>query len=216
MAITSQGILGGFSNKVGNIVGRQRKGKNGGVTVMSVYQPHVFNPNTEQQQMWRYRFTTISKLSSLVYAYIGQGFKNARVGMETVMNVFMRKNILDVFTGTWPELSLAYNKLVFSSGSLDLPFNPAATASETAITFTWTDNSGVGNAAATDKANVLIYNTSQHAVQTVLEAAARTAATYSYTYPTAWAGDEVELYFFMSNAAATNNSPSVYLGNITL
>ena len=183
---------------------------------MSVYQPHVFNPNTELQQMWRYRFTTISKMSSWCYAFLGQGFKNARIGMETVLNVFMRKNITDVFTGTWPNLTLAYSKLVFSAGSLDLPFNPAATASETAITFTWTDNSGVGNASATDKANVLIFNKSQHAAQTVLEAAARTAATYSYTIPTAWAGDEVELYFFMSNSEGSMNSPSVYLGNITL
>ncbi|MCR4829223.1 MAG: DUF6266 family protein [Bacteroidales bacterium] len=211
MAKINTGILGGFNGPLGPVVGYAWKGK----ACMRTKALSVLNPNTEAQQMWRYRFKVITQLGASCLTFIHTGFHQQAKEM-TESNVFMAKNICDVFTGTWPNLTLAYSKLVFAAGSLDLPFNPAATASETAITFTWTDNSGVGNASATDKANVLIYNKSQHTAQTVMEAAARTAATFSYTFPTAWAGDEVELYFYMSNAAATNNSPSVYLGNITL
>lgn len=212
MAKINTGVLGGFSGRLGPVVGRIR----GKQPYMALYQRNVAQPNTEAQQAWKWRFKQIVGLSTSCLASIQRGFKSLEIQNRTAPNVFMMKNITDVFTGTWPTLTIAYSKLVFSAGKLDLPFNPAATASETAITFTWTDNSGVGNANATDKACVLIYNKSQHTAMALNDVATRTAATYSYTFPTAWAGDEVELYFFMSNAAGDTNSPSVYLGNITL
>lgn len=218
MAKAASGILGGFTNKLGNIVARQR----GGTLVYSVYQPNVANPNTERQQMWRYRWRVITQLGQSCLNAVNDGFRYCKSADYSQFNEFVKRNVNDVFTGSWPQLTLAYSKLVFAAGGLDLPFNPAATASETAITFTWTDNSGIGNAKSTDMANVLIYNKSQHTALFSNECAARTAATFSYIFPTAWAGDEVELYFWMNAQDTDDNrkkkdcSPSVYLGNITL
>lgn len=212
MAKVHSGILDGMSGKLGNIVARMRQG----TQVYAVYQPIVNNPNTEAQQAWRFRFNTIVQLGRQTLGFINIGYKNTKKDGQSAFNIFMQKNINDVFTGTWPTLTLSYSKLMFSDGHLDLPFNPAATASESSITFTWTDNSGIGSALATDLACILVYNKSQHTSHVGLDVAARTAATYSWTFPTAWAGDEVELYFFMTTAGHGSNSPSVYLGNITL
>ena len=207
------GFLDGASGKVGNVVMRMRKG----VQVASVYQPVVYNPRTVGQQEWRYRFSKITSLSRMCAAYINLGFA-AYAKEMSARNYFMKKNVRDVFTGSWPNLTLSYSKLLFASGTVDLPFNPAASGSESAITFTWTDNSGIGGAKASDKASFLILNKSQMTAQSLPDAAVRTAMTYSYTFPTAWAGDEVELYMFMRGSMETAGecSPSVYLGNITL
>lgn len=192
---------------------RMRKG----VQIASVYQPVVANPNTEGQQEWRYRFSQITSMGRMCANFINLGFAAYSKEMSA-RNYFMKKNVSDVFSGTWPNLTLSYNKLVFAAGTVDLPWNPANTASESAITFTWTDNSGIGNAQATDKASFLIINKSQGTAQALTDVATRSAATYSYTFPTAWAGDEVELYMFMRGSLQYANecSPSVYLGNITL
>lgn len=213
MSKMNAGLLDGLSGKLGNVVMRMRKGEQ----VASVYQPVVYNPNTEGQQEWRFRFSKISDMGQKCANFINLGFAQYTKKMSA-RNYFMKKNVTDVFTGTWPNLVMSYSKLVFSAGPVDLPFNPAATASETAVTFTWTDNSGIGNAQAADKASFLIFNKSQGTSQVLTDAAARTAATYSFTFATAWAGDEVELYMFMrgSGVYAGECSPSVYLGNITL
>lgn len=207
------GLLDGASGKLGNVVMRVRKG----VQVASVYQPVVSNPRTEGQQEWRYRFNRITTMGQTCAAFINLGYA-AYAKEMSARNYFMKKNVSDVFTGSWPNLTLSYAKLVFAAGPVDLPWNPASSASETAITFTWTDNTGIGNAQANDKASFLIFNKSQMTSQVLTEVAARSAATYSFTFPTAWAGDEVELYMFMSGSGqyAGECSPSVYLGNIVL
>lgn len=62
MAIIKRGILGGFSNKIGNVVGTSWKG----ISVMRSLPQGVHNPRTPSQTRQRRKFATVSAIGSSI------------------------------------------------------------------------------------------------------------------------------------------------------
>lgn len=62
MAIIKRGILGGFSNKIGNVVGTSWKG----ISVMRSLPQSVHNPRTGLQIRQRQKFATVSAIGSSI------------------------------------------------------------------------------------------------------------------------------------------------------
>ena len=62
MAIIKRGILGGFSNKIGNVVGTSWKG----ISVMRSLPQSVHNPRTVLQTRQRRKFATVSAIGSSI------------------------------------------------------------------------------------------------------------------------------------------------------
>lgn len=62
MAIIKRGILGGFSNKIGNVVGTSWKG----ISVMRSLPQSVHNPRTASQTRQRRKFATVSAVGSSI------------------------------------------------------------------------------------------------------------------------------------------------------
>jgi hypothetical protein len=83
------------------------------------------------------------------------------------------------------------------------------------VTFDWDDNSAEGNANATDKAMVLVYNPSKKESVSILDGADRTVGSQVITIPSTYAGDTVELFMAFVSADGTQVSNSVYLGSGT-
>ncbi len=211
MATIKQGALGGFSGKVGPITGSSWKGK----AVIKARPLSVNDPNTVLQQQIRAKFKLITQFFSVIYAFIFLGFKKQAVDI-TEMNAAIKTNFADGFTGTFPTYSLNYSKLLVAKGNVDNPYNPSAQVQGTDLSISWTDNSGIGNALETDKVMFLAYNTVKKQAVVVTDAADRSTRQASYSLPTAWVSDSIEVYLAVRRAEGEDTSTSLYLGSFNL
>ncbi len=206
-----QGILGGFSGKVGPVIGSSWKGK----AVMRSIALSYNDANTQAQQEVRARFSLLGKFLANINGFIGVGFAKQAVGM-TAPNAAMQINYDTAVTGTWPNLSIAYNNTLVSYGKVDLPFNPSASIDSGSLQVSWSDNSGLGDAEANDNVMLLLYNPAKNQAVYTTEAAVRSDRNASFTVPTAWTGDAAETYLAMRRAKSGETSKSFYLGSLTI
>lgn len=211
MGKASQGVFGGWTNKVGNVVGRFR----GGVNIYSIYQPNVSNPKTTAQKQGRRIFTMCTQFLSKVGQIASIGFKNQKSG-NYWMGEGIKANYGDAVTGSWPSYVLNFAKLLVSKGNLDNPYAPSCSAQGTDLTFSWTDNSGIGNALDTDLIGIAVYNKDKNEAVCDSASAPRSARTGSFSTPSAWTGDKVEVYLMAHRADDSMVSTSLFLGEFTL
>lgn len=211
MGKASQGVFGGWTHKVGNVVGRFR----GGVNIYSIYQPNVSNPKTTAQQQGRRKFTMCTQFLSKVGQIASIGFKNQKDG-NYWMGEGIKANYDDCVTGSWPSYTLNFSKLVVSNGSLSNPYAPSVTAQGLDLTFGWSDNSGIGNALDTDLVGIAVYNSTKEDAVCDSASAPRSARQASFSCPSTWAGDKVQVYLMIHRADDSLVSVSLYLGELTL
>lgn len=88
MAKIKQGILGGFSGKVANVVGTSWKGR----AVMKSQPLSVSNPRTEAQQEQRGKFSKIAELASAILTQFVQPVENPISGDISGYNKFCKDN----------------------------------------------------------------------------------------------------------------------------
>lgn len=211
MGKASQGVFGGWTNKVGNVVGRFR----GGVNIYSIYQPNVSNPKTTAQQQGRRIFTMCTQFLSKVGQIASIGFKNQKNG-NYWMGEGIKANYDDAVTGTWPSYNLNFSKLSVSKGNLSNPYAPSCTVQGQDLNFSWTDNSGIGNALDTDLVGIAVYNDTKNDAVCDSASAPRSARQASFTVPSTWTGDKVEVYLMVHRADDSMVSDSLFLGEFTL
>lgn len=213
MGKANQGIFGGWTKKVGNVVGRIVQGQN----VYSIYQPNVSNPRTVEQQQNRAKFTLLSRFMSAMLPAIRLGFRNLD-GYESgsAYSAALGYNSkLNIVGGSYPNYEILVNKAVISEGSVALPYDPSGSASEGEYTATWADNSGQGDAEASDIAVVVIYNQTKGECVVGERKDKRSDRTTKVSIPTAWVGDMGNAYLFMMRERNRTNSMSTHLGSLT-
>ncbi|HTO34607.1 MAG TPA: DUF6266 family protein [Flavobacterium sp.] len=212
MGKINQGILGGFSGKVGNVIGGNWKG----IDYMRVKPASVHNPRTEGQMDQRTRFAQVLQFLQPMKDFIKVGYKNYAIKM-TQFNSAMSYILKNAVTGSFPNYTIDYANALISRGSLAGALNGSATSSTAGtIEFTWYDNSNEGNAQATDKALILAYNKTKGEAVFVTDGALRTAGTQTLTVPDDFSGDAVECFIAFISADGLSVSNSKYVGSITV
>lgn len=190
MGKISQGILGGLSGKFGNVIGGSWKG----IDYIRIKPSSVANPRTVGQVNQRNKFTVTLEFIQAVKPFIQKGYKFLAV-KKTAFNAAMSYVLNNAITGVEPNFNVDYANALVSRGGLSAALNPStdlATAGE--VTFNWDDNSAEGNANATDKAMLLVYNPSKKESISLTDGADRTVGTQIVAIPTTYAGDTVELF----------------------
>ena len=208
MGTIKQGILGGFSGKVGTVVGSSWKG----ISYMRGRAQSVRNPRTEGQMEQRSKFALALTFLKPITAYVRTGYKTY-ANKQTAFNAAMSYIVKNAVSGAFPNYALDYSHALVSRGNLTQPLNANAAISAGKATITWTDNSGQGDAQATDVAMPLAFNPDKG--ETVFSTAAATRAEQSaeLTFPADWNGDTVELYIGFASADGINVANSIYLGS---
>ena len=213
MGTIKQGILGGFSGKVGTVIGSSWKG----ISYMRGQAQHVKNPRSAGQLNQRSKFSLALSFLQPVVPYIRIGYKS-QAAKQTEFNAAMSYTIKNAITGSYPNYALDYTKIVVSKGGLTQVTGATASWNNNSneVKIDWTDNSGVGNALATDKAMPFIYNKAKG--ETIYDTAGATRATHtqSLTVPNDWEGDKVEVYLGMVSDDGKEVADSIYLGEVTL
>lgn len=206
-----QGILGSLSGKVGSIIGGSWKG----IDYIRIKPASVANPRTEGQVNQRNKFTITLEYLQATSDFIKVGYKAFAV-KKTEFNAAMSYVLNNAVGGIAPNFTIDYSLALLSRGSLSSVLNGSTDlATPGQVTFDWADNSAEGNANATDKAMVLVYNPSKKESVSILDGADRTVGSQVITIPNTYAGDTVELFMAFVSADGAQVSNSVYLGSGT-
>jgi len=210
MATNEQGILGGFSGKVGTVVG----GNWNGIEFMKSKPAHIANPRTEAQQDQRVRMATVIKFLSPLKAFLRIGFKKQAIKM-TAFNAATSYHLAHAIIGTYPDYGINYSKVMVSQGKLPGALDPEVSSPASGqVKFTWADNSLNNGAMGNDWAVMLVYNPEKGLLITSIADSVRGVGTHVITLPAIFAGDEVQCYIAFQNASQTMISDSGFAGSI--
>lgn len=207
MGKISQGVLGGFSGKVGNVVGGTWKG----IDYMRIKPANVSNPRTEGQVDQRSKFSTVLRFLQPMTDFLRVGFK-LYANKITQFNAAMSYNLNNAITGAYPNFTIDYANALVTRGNLTVAAGGAASSPSAGdIEVTWTNNSGSGSAAATDKALIVLINTTRQEAVFTTAGADRSARTETISVPSEYTGEDVEAFLGFISEDGSNVSNSVYI-----
>lgn len=152
MGTIKSGILGGFSGKVGGVVGTSWKG----IAVMKAIPQSVANPRTNLQIAQRTKMQNIVAFAGVINASIIKPLKDRFSQQMSGYNAFVQDNIA-LFENAVPSqpfmLKLATGKMIATEISL-LTFN----AIQNSLTVRWSSAVVDAYQQATDAAYVVVQN----------------------------------------------------------
>ncbi|WP_027136734.1 DUF6266 family protein [Gaetbulibacter saemankumensis] len=213
MGTFSKGILGGFSGKVGNVVGARWRGKD---IMRSLPQRGNYTP-TQAQLDQRERFKTViqflTPIKGIVSAYYGK-----QQGDKSTFNLATGYHLKEALVPDGLDsYNIDYPKVLIAKGDLNGLTNGSATpAANQQLTLSWDDNSGQGNASATDALIVVVYCEALQAFETANPAGTRDETTIQMPLPGYWAGQEVHIWVSFVTADKKLAATSTYLGAVTV
>lgn len=215
MGKINQGILGGFSGKVGTVVGSFWKGK----ATMRAMPGHVANPRTEAQQAARARFRTLGIPIARLTPFINETFAIGADSMRiTPDNLAMKANYNIAITGSGTVVNIDWTRLQLAHGTGLLNVeSPSATAAQSGhnINITWTNNAGVDSLVLdNDQILCCVYNPRTQQATYDVVTACRDDQSMVIHHPAAWAGDTVHVYLVARSENKQYVSPSVLAGSV--
>lgn len=214
MGIIRQGILGGFRNKTGSIVGAYWRTLD---VIRALPRISGKAPSQAQKdQQFKFGLVTgfLSKISSLIDIGFYSGSKAA-----TPMNDAVSYHLKNAILGASPTFTFDYTKLIFSKGKLEMAQSILADSiAGNKVEFSWDhleqDDKLIDG---TDMVNLLIYNAVKNKFVSMRNAAARSAKSYTMSVPADFGMDEVHCYISFSSTKTKNLvSDSFYIGTMQL
>ena len=212
MGKISQGVLGGFSGKVGNVVGGTWKG----IDYMRIKPANVTNPRTEGQVDQRSKFSTVLRFLQPMTDFLRVGFK-LYANKMTQFNAAMSYNLNNAITGAYPNFMVDYASALVTRGNLTGAANGAASSPSAGdVQITWDDNSGSGSAQATDKALIVLLNTTRQEAVFTTAGPARSAGTETISVPSEYTGEDVDVFLGFISEDGSKVANSSYLGSVAV
>ena len=211
MGTIKKGILGGFSGKVGTVVGASWKG----IAYMRSLPQKVKNPRTAGQVSQRSKFALTMHYLKPMTAFLRTGWK-LYAHRQSPINAAMSYALANAVTGTYPDYEIDPSMILVSRGSLATAVNANANDAGGSIDISWDDNSNVSNAKQTDKALIAIANPTKGEAVTITAGEERMTGYQNTVIPADWSGDEVQVYLGLISEDGKEVSNSVYLGVINL
>lgn len=208
MGIIKQGILGGFSGKVGNVVGASWKG----IDYIRSLPSSVSNPRTVGQVRQRTKFSLVQGFLTGLTPIIRVGFQKF-TGKQSAYNAAMSYNVLNGIVGEGSDVELDYPSLLISRGNLFPAPDVEVIHNDGDFLFEW-DNMLAGNATLKDTATLLMYNKTKGESQYSMGLFSRATAEASQTIPATWKGDTVECYVGFVSEDGKEVSNSIYAGSV--
>jgi hypothetical protein len=210
MGRIKKGILGGFSGKVGTVVGASWRG----IEYMRSMPSKRKGADTERQLAQKTKFTLMREFLKSMPDLLTMGYKGQALQM-TELNSALSYHLKNAVTGTYPDFSIVYPQVLLTRGNLPNATAPAAAAGAAgSINFSWTDNSGIGKAKASDKAILVAYSeTLKHAVYVIQPL--RSAQSGILAAP-AFSSQQVHTWISFLTEDETDIATSIYTGTVNV
>jgi len=156
MAKIPFGILGPVIGSIGPVTGKTWKGK----ATLSAHRKEAKNDKdpTPAQLNQRNKFGFVSKFLNGLGPLVKMSFEELARG-KTEFQCAVSYNVSNAVSGAHPNYTLHYELVSVGRGNLPNAVLPEAKLGDTPgeIRFIWADNTGIGTAAATDKAIAVMY-----------------------------------------------------------
>ncbi len=210
MGTYNKGIIGAFSGKVGPVVGASWRGKE----ILRSLPKKSNRIATPEQALHRMKFTAVISFLNPIHPIISRYYGNNQ-GEKSRINRAMSYHMKEVVQYADPEYTFAYNKVQVSKGYLPgIEGGTVASSIANTLTFSWNDNSGQGEAQATDALVVAVYEPSSKQWVYSLSVANRNTTTGSLVLPPTFNGTTVEVWVLFASVDEKKYATSTYLGNV--
>lgn len=205
MGILKQGIFGGVSGKVGNLIGSSWKG----IPVIKTKPLSVANPKTAKQVEQRSKFTYCVAFAQLILSAIIKPLWDRFAVQASGFNDFVSYNV-EFFDAVFPSDP---NSLFISRGKMPITVidDSLIDVASHFITVTWTATPLVGTQLASDLAYLLLYNNSAGELVMSTGLVVRSAEEIQATVPDGWkVEDDIYSYLAFKRVDGTIVSNSYY------
>jgi hypothetical protein len=209
MGIIRQGIFGGFEGKTGPLVGRKVRGKS--VITAVPHQPAA--SGTKMQLDQRLKFKLVSTFLKGFKDLINVGFKEVDKN-KNAFNAAMKLNFKHIVTGTSPDYSIDYTRLVYSKGSLAGPNSPMISLELNSVSVSWLPDGQTQYNQYTDKAQLVVYCPDKALTIIYRDYVVRAALGCSLALPIGLEGCDLHVFMNLVNTNGKVVSNSVYLGAV--
>lgn len=206
MGKIKKGAFGEFTGKVGNLVGCTWKG----VPYMRTRPAHMTNPRTEKQQGQRSKFQIALHFLRTLTPFLRTGYREFADG-QTAFNAAMSYIMKNAMVEDEQGWMIDYGKVLVSHGSLTQVSAATVTTEGNKAGFTWVDNSGQGNATATDEALIVVYNPEKNQAVYNTAAGRRADQKAELSLPQEWEDDLLIAYLGFGSADDESVANSVCL-----
>ena len=208
MATLSKGILGGFSGKVGPVVGATWRGMD---VIRSRPKSSKRTPSErqlEQQLKFKLAISFLQPIKSIQSLYFGMGS-----GVKSRVNMAVSYTISTAIQMVAGLPELIYNKVLITRGELTSFRNPVLTTQPGGVLhLEWEDNSTQGDAAPKDQVSIVCYCAELNNWEIYEGIVMRSDLMADVTLPAYYLGKTMEVYAFLNNEKQTAASTSLYLG----
>ena len=211
--------IAGWSGCVGGIVWRKSRGR---WILSRPGMPH--DPHSPAQVEQRARWTVASRFLSAVFPAVAIGYEPYAPKGGSGMNRALQDTLRDAVISTGTSASIDLTRVMIAKGALQniADSSVSQVTGSHAVKLTWTDNSGEGQAAATDFVIVAVYNPTINAAVIKTDAFTRDDETATIAYPSDWAGATLTVFAFTKGTELSFNekgqksiSDSLNCGSIT-
>lgn len=177
MGVIKQGILGGFSNKVGAVVGSSWKG----IAVMKSKPISVANPRTTGQVNQRNKMKGLTQFLSPILADWIKPLVDRFAVRQSGFNLLTSLNIPFTNNDGTPN----FNSLILSKGKLSTPIigSISAVSSTNYITVAWSTDLNNQFDSESDIIYIGVYNATKSEWNTVISYALRINASVGFGLP---------------------------------
>ena len=152
MATIEKGILGGFSGKVGTVIGGNWKGID---YMRSKANKRSFTPSQKQLEQ-QLKFALIMRFLQPMAGLLAISFSDFAI-QKTGINSAFSYAYENAITGVFPDFTIDYSKALVSRGLLPNVLGPSVVSGAGSIlTWSWTDNNS-SDAQPTDQAILVAY-----------------------------------------------------------
>jgi len=190
MAKIFTGILGGFSGKVGSVIGYCMHG----VAYMRGLATSHTDAQTPAQLDQRAKFGLVIAFLRPLIAVLRLGFKNTSSKMSGFASA-VAYTLQHAIAGVSPVFTINYEKALICRGNLPGALNASAIANVGGeVVFTWKNNSWDFGAKATDKVVLGVYDPILMKWVTAIGPATRATCNYTITLPALFQGNAVQTY----------------------
>lgn len=210
MAILKDGVNGGFTGKVGSVIGYQL---NGQWVIKGLPKPNKKNKKgTADQNKCRGKFTLMQGFLSTVLYFIRVGFNlEAKLRMISAHNVAKSYNMLHAFS---EDGQIIYSKIRLTQGDLQGADEPTVAAAENGLQFSWNNKLVTGFQNTDDQVMLLAYNKESKKAYYFLSGARRKKGTDLLEIPDFYKGNAFHTWISFIADDRESISNSVYVGLI--
>ena len=198
MATIDNKAGGGWKGTIGPVI----ESSWNGIRYLRSKPAHYRDRKSEAQLTQRSKMTLCHEMVRSMLPLVKIGYHAMAVG-KSAYNVCMSRNMRCATGGNYPEVQIDYPKVLLGEGPLAVPQEAQAEAVEGRMVIRWQFTPDTGNAEATDKALIAIYNVQRKCSILWLRYARRSATMAEITLPREWVGEHLELFMGFENAAQT-------------